>query len=140
MTQLALDAGLMPHVAEGMGASFTGETAGGPDPEPDREYAADHGWILGDGRMFPCLYFGHKDLAVRLVKMLQGKEVETGDADDLARKLNWLKVGSDADGKPFALAHGERTTRAQREAGRAWAGKHSLDPADSPSLEEPSDG
>ena len=101
-----------------------------PEPEPppvwDKELRSLWGWITRDGRFWGCAYQGHKDLARRLVNLLQDRELDNGMADDEARKLNWLKITENMDGEVVICEHGERANAAQIETAQLWCVQHKV--------------
>jgi hypothetical protein len=118
-----------PPVPEGMP---TGRDAAGPEeppeppPTPDRELAADHGWITRDGRFWACRRVEHKHLAYWLLLHLLGREA--ADPDREATAAGWVKVGSNLDdGSPFLHLEG-RATRAQRDTAAGWCARHGHPP------------
>jgi hypothetical protein len=131
LTKMAIAQGINPAAAVGLAVGLTGGDESEEDPKPDPNFHHDHGWITGDGRFWGCLYFGHKTLAVRMIRMFQGKELGPAEADTEAGRLNWVRISSSADtGEPKIEAHGGRVTEKQKETVRAWCAKHRANPAD----------
>lgn len=119
---LAVDAGIDPEAAAGMAAVMSGESDA-KQLLPDKEFAAEYGWVLPDGRYYGCLYFEHKTLASRL--MAEAGVDDGGDPDKTAGRLNWVKIHrAPFNDWPEVTPCGSRTTEAQRDAVGRWAAKH----------------
>jgi hypothetical protein len=102
-----------------------------PKPEPPEANqdptAGKLGWVLRDGRFERCQYFGHKDLAARL---LEEQGVEVSDPDRQGMEAGWVKVvWSELLGE-YEVYSPSRTTKAQQETMLNWCLANGLTPSD----------
>lgn len=86
-----------------------------PTPEQDKEMISQFGWILPDGKFYPCERTDHVWLADRLDKT---------EAD--AELAGWVKIGTDMHGKPYLYEGEKRATQKQLDAVMDWCLVHGM--------------
>lgn len=62
-----------------------------PCPEPDPELRSGAGYVLKDGRFYPCVYMGHSALASKLSEKLG---ISEDDPEKGAERLGWVRVST----------------------------------------------
>lgn len=82
-------------------------------PDPDYKLNAEDGWVLPDGKFYPCGYMEHIWLAGRL-----GKEERE------AEKAGWIKISHGLSGELYIHKHVDSPTQKQINTVFDWCEKH----------------
>lgn len=85
-------------------------------PPPDTKLEARDGWILPDGKFYPCGYMEHIWLADKL-----------GKSEPEAEKLGWVKIHHALDGGLYITINEKRFTQKQQNTLFDWCQKHGID-------------
>ncbi len=119
--EMLAERGVSDEVADGLTRALT-ETVDYPEPKPTTELVTTRwAWVQGNGTIWPCRgYMDHVPLAHALVKHL-GLDIDLygNNADHALTSLNWVKIGTNAEGKPWAFA-GKHLTGRQRDVVHGW--------------------
>lgn len=88
---------------------------------------ADYGYIDRDGKFYPCQYFEHSSLAMRVVKHLMGNK--EGDPERLLDDGGWIRCTISAiTGEPSIIIRpGRHATDAQKVTAVDWCLHHGKD-------------
>lgn len=94
-----------------------------PCPDPDPDLGSEHGYVLRDGKFYPCVYMGHKWLSEVLLEKLG---IEYVDSEQKADDLGWVRISV----SPFATKDDlcilcmKRPSEEQRRTVEQWCLKN----------------
>ncbi len=91
-------------------------------PEECRDMSRTSGWLLPDGKYYPCGAFEHIGLATRMLENGHpDKGSEPGGYERFAEKLGWLKISG------AGVVQGSKATQKQLDKLHMYAEHHGLD-------------
>lgn len=117
--------GIGLEAAAGTVAAVIGDNVLDESPDPVAVDEADHGYILGDGRFYPCAYHQHAELA-RVLFEARGEMPE--DPEKAADAAGWVRIQTLDSTGPGGIVCGRLTAR-QRATWEAWALAHGVKPS-----------
>lgn len=109
--------GFVPSVEEFVAHQMELDKREAPDPDPD--FFADYGWLLPNGKFYPCEYWEHDWLANVLEYSVERAE-----------KAGWIRVGKSRITEEWALTRGDNApeiTQAQIDGLWEWCQNHHCD-------------
>jgi hypothetical protein len=94
----------------------------------DKYASTDYGYILRDGSMYGCNYFGHSNLAARIFKYILNEAVE--DPEKSADDAGWVRFTHSAVDDERRLFVTDSLSDEQRATISAWGRHHGVRPSD----------
>lgn len=124
--ELAARSPFEPEEVETILEGISGEADWDSVPQPGNPEDSKHGYILPDGKFYPCKYMQHAALAQRLFKHRFGGAVD--DPDKEADKRGWVKIQIGMLDKQARIMAVRRMTEAQRKTALEWCQWHNVGP------------
>jgi hypothetical protein len=117
-----------PETHQSIIDNITGEQDTESPIEPDRKFASEYGWIVPDGRFFPCRFMEHNATAIRMWKHLFGDPPQArADPQKTGEAAGWIMVTRGQLTRDVTVSINGTPTTKQRAALKRWGREHYWD-------------